>query len=83
MKSHDVQIVSKPGIAGSGGGEGGETGAPGPDGGRLGGGNTSSTETEGVNSCGGVDLRGVTDGAVAPGSSDADIIVLAGQMVLA
>ena len=51
----------------------------------MGGGHTASADTKGGSSscrCGG-DLRGVADGAVTPGSPDADIVVLAGQVVLA
>ena len=84
LQSHDVQVVPQAHIGPDGCRQGGHAGTDGPDGVSLGGGNTASADTEGSSSscCCGRDLGGVTDGAVTPGSSDADIVVLAGQMGL-
>ena len=85
LEGHNVQIVSQAHIGPDGCGEGRHSGTDGADGVGLGGGHTASADTKGGRSscsCGG-NLRGVTDGTVTPGSPDADIVVLAGQMVLA
>ena len=53
-----------------------------PDSGCLDLGRGPGTHSERHCGRGGVDLRGVADGAVAPRPPDADVVVLAGQVVL-
>lgn len=85
LEGHDVQVVSQTDVGPDGCREGRHSGADGADGVSLGGGNTASAETKGGRSscCCGGNLRGVADRAVTAGSSDADIVVLAAQVVLA
>ena len=64
---------------------GGERRSPravGVDGVSLSGGHTAGPQAVARHGRGGVDLRGVADGAVAPRPPDADVVVLAGQVVL-
>ena len=64
------------------GGEGRSPRAVGVDGVSLSGGYTAGPQAVARHGRGGVDLRGVADGAVAPRPPDADVVVLAGQVSL-
>ena len=83
LEGDNVEVVSTPQGAARNGVEGGHSGAGGADGVCLSGADTASTHSEGGESGGrGHDLRGVADGAVATRPPDADVVVLAAQVVL-
>ena len=82
MEAGDVQIVSEAGHCRGGGAQAGHSGTIRPHGRCLRCGHRPGTHSERDGGRGGVDLRGVADGAVAPRPPDADVVVLAGQVVL-
>ena len=90
LEGHDVQVVALPVVVcgrarGRGRVEDVDSGTLGPDGVGLRGVVAPRTDTVGGCSSGNsreAGLGGVADGAVLTGPSDADIVVLAGQMVL-
>ena len=77
LEGNDVQVVPESPHRGGRRVEGGDPGTGGPDGVGLSGPDTAGTEPVGAS-----DLGREADGAVVPGSPDADVVVLAGEVVL-